>query len=226
MTPHKTKITFGFACLSLLLVYSSTLLASQNAPGSPKDEGWQQLFDAKTLGAWQPTSFGGEGRVLVENGQIILEMGGDLTGITWSGGPLPKMDYEISLEAIKLDGNDFFCGLTFPVGDSYCSFIVGGWAGVVVGLSSIDGRDASENETTRLMQFPKDRWYRIRVRVTQAKIEAWIDQEKVVDVATAGHRLSVRGEVEPSKPLGIASWRTKAALRDLKMQRLQPEQAK
>lgn len=220
------KITLGFTRIFLLLACSSTLLSSKNIPPSAKNEGWQQLFDGKALGNWQPTSFGGEGRVLVENGQIILEMGGDLTGITWSAGQLPKMDYEISLEAMKLDGNDFFCGLTFPVGDSYCSFIVGGWAGVVVGISSIDGRDASENETTRLMQFSKDRWYRIRVRVTQAKIEAWIDQEKVVGVVTAGRRISVRGEVEPSKPLGIASWRTKAALRDIKLRRLQAEQAK
>jgi hypothetical protein len=216
---------FGFAIVFLLLAFPSTLSA-QNAPVPSKDEGWKQLFDGKTLVNWQPTSFGGEGQVHVEDGQIILDMGGDLTGINWSGGPLPKMDYEISLEAMKLDGNDFFCGLTFPAGDSYCSFIVGGWAGVVVGLSSIDGRDASENETTRLMKFLKNRWYRIRVKVTQAKIETWIDQEKMVDVVTTGRRISVRGEVEPSKPLGIASWRTKAALRDIKMRKLQAEKVK
>jgi hypothetical protein len=49
------------------------------------------------------------------------------------------MNYEIKLEAKKVTGNDFFCGMTFPVGDSFCSFIVGGWGGPVVGLSSIDG---------------------------------------------------------------------------------------
>lgn len=225
MTMCKITSAFVFAFFSLLLACSPTLTA-QNASALPKDEEWKPLFDGKTLANWQPTSFGGEGQVHVEDGQIILDMGGDLTGITWSGGPLPNTDYEISLEAMKLDGNDFFCGLTFPVGDSYCSFIVGGWAGVVVGLSSIDGRDASENETTRLMKFLKDRWYRIRVRVTQAKIETWIDQEKIVDVVTTGRRISVRGEVEPSKPLGIASWRTKAALRDIKMRRVQPAKVK
>src|SRR2546425_5554242 len=225
MTMCKMTGAFVFAFVSLLLACSSTLPA-QNSSALPRDEEWKQLFDGKTLVNWQPTSFGGEGQVHVQDGQIILDMGGDLTGITWSDGPLPNTDYEISLEAMKLDGNDFFCGLTFPVGDSYCSFIVGGWAGVVVGLSSIDGRDASENETTRLMKFLKDRWYRIRVKVTQAKIETWIDQERIVDVVTTGHRISVRGEVEPSKPLGIASWRTKAALRDLKMRRVEPEKVK
>jgi hypothetical protein len=48
-------------------------------------------------------------------------------------------------------------------------------------LSSIDGEDAANNETTKIMGFDKGRWYRIRLRVTPAKIEAWIDTEKVVD---------------------------------------------
>ncbi|HEV8130921.1 MAG TPA: DUF1080 domain-containing protein [Acidobacteriota bacterium] len=207
--------------VTLIFVFLANFVFAA-APQSDSGSGqqWQSLFDGKTLKNWEPTSFGGEGRVHVENGQLILETGSDLTGVTWAGGEIHRMDYEISVESMKLDGNDFFCGLTFPVGDSYCSLIVGGWAGSVVGISSIDALDASENETTRMKNFPKGRWYRIRVRVTQPKIEAWIDDEKMVDVVTTGHRLSVRAEVEPSKPLGIATWRTKAALRDIKVRRL------
>ena len=29
------------------------------------------------------------------------------------------------------DGSDFFCTTTFPVGDAFCSFVVGGWSGTV-----------------------------------------------------------------------------------------------
>jgi hypothetical protein len=94
---------------------------------------------------------------------------------------------------------------------------VGGWGGGVVGLSSLDGQDASQNETTKYMNFPTGRWFQIRVRVTAGKIEAWIDTEKMVDVTTADKSISIRLEVEPSKPLGIASWNTAAALRNLKL---------
>jgi Domain of Unknown Function (DUF1080) len=179
----------------------------------------QRLFDGKSLKGWKATSFGGEGRVYVEEGRLILEMGNNLTGITWDGGELPRIDYEVSLEAMKVDGNDFFCGLTFPVADSSCSLIVGGWAGSVVGLSSLDGLDASENDTTRHMKFEQGRWYGIRVRVSPKKIEAWIDNDKVVDADTAGRRVGIRPEMEPSEPLGIATWITTAALREIKIRK-------
>ena len=83
-----------------------------------------------------------------------------LTGVSYTN-ELPRIDYEVSLEAMKIDGSDFFCGLTFPVDNAFCSFIAGGWGGGVVGLSSIDGMDASENETTKYMKFDASRWYPI-----------------------------------------------------------------
>src|SRR6187200_30904 len=42
------------------------------------------LFDGKSLGAWKPVSFGGEGDVAVVNGAIRLERGNDLTGVVWT----------------------------------------------------------------------------------------------------------------------------------------------
>ena len=168
------------------------------------------LFDGRTLGAWKKTAFGGEGDVEVKDGRIMIGAGNPMSGITWSG-KVPKMDYEISLEAMRVDGSDFFCGLTFPVGDSSCSFICGGWGGGVVGLSSLDGSDASENETTKYQEFESGRWYKIRVRVTKGKIEAWIDDKQMVDVDTKDKRISVRIEVDLSKPLGIATYNTSAA---------------
>ena len=124
----------------------------------------------------------------------------------------------------RVDGVDFFCALTFPVADSHCTLVVGGWAGSVVGLSSIDGRDASENETTRYMAFKDNQWYRIRVRVAKERIQAWIDDERVVDQAISGRRLDTRIEVELSKPLGVCAWETRAALRNIRIRRLEARQ--
>jgi hypothetical protein len=146
-------------------------------------------------------------------------MGDGCTGVTWKK-DFPTVDYEITLEAMRVDGNDFFCGMTFPVGKDPCTLIVGGWGGTVVGLSSINGMDASENELMTIRQFEKDRWYKIRLIVTGQTIEAWIDDEKVVDFTIGTNTLSIRPEVELSKPFGIASWRTTAAIRNIKLRKL------
>ena len=184
------------------------------AQAAPEDT-WRPLFDGKTLGKWKPTGFGGEGEIVVEDGTIRIGMGVDLSGITWSG-EVPRQDYEISLDAQRADGNDFFCGLTFPVGEDPCSLIVGGWGGGVVGLSSIDGEDAAHNATTSFKEFKTGRWYAIRVRVRPERIECFIDDEKVIDQPLEGHRLSIRDEVLPSRPLGIATYATTALVKNIR----------
>lgn len=208
------------ALLGLALLACIGFAAGSKMQKASEKQTWRNLFDGKTLTNWKSANFGGEGKVYVEGGKITLDTGVTLTGITWTGGDIPHMNYEISLEAMKVSGDDFFCGLTFPVVDSSCSLIVGGWGGTVVGLSSIDDEDASENETTTSMEFAHGRWYRIRVRVTPKKIEAWIDDKNIVDAVTAGHKISIRPEVSLSRPLGIATWKTEAALRDIKLRKL------
>src|SRR5687768_3376068 len=186
-------------------------------PGKGVEADWQPLFDGKTLANWQATKFVGEGPVRVENGQIILEAGGDLTGITWKGPALPATGYELTLKAMRVEGRDFFAGVTFPVGDSFCSLILGGWGGTVIGLSSINGMDASENATSQSMEFTNGRWYDVRLRVTPARIEAWLDERPIIDVTLAGNEVDTRVEMVPSHPLGVASWRTRAALKDIRL---------
>jgi hypothetical protein len=177
------------------------------------------LFNGKDLSGWQETDFGGRGEISVEKGEIKINMGAELSGINWTNADvLPKINYEIELDAMKLEGSDFFCGLTMPFSNSFCTFVVGGWGGGVVGISSINGADASENDTTRYLYFERNRWYHIRVRVTREKIEAWIDQDKVVDEEIAGRRISMRGgDIERSVPLGIATWQTSAAIKNIKL---------
>jgi 3-keto-disaccharide hydrolase len=191
-----------------------------------EDKGWISLFDGRSLEGWKSTEFGGEGEVNVEDGAIVMEIGQDMTGVTLARkDPLPKNNYELSLDAARLDGNDFFCGLTFPVNDSHCSFIIGGWGGGVVGLSSINGFDASENETTKYMEFKTGQWYKVRVRVSENRIQTWIDDKEIVDADIEGRKVGIRGEMELSKPMGVATWNTKGALKNIRLRKLEPEAA-
>lgn len=195
--------------------------AEDSAAQAKKETAWKSLFDGKTLKGWKVADFAGGGKVEVEKGQLMLNSGLALTGVTWTN-EVPKTNYEIALEAMKVDGSDFFCGLTFPVADSHCTFVVGGWGGGVVGISSIDGMDASENETTKFMNFEKKRWYRIRVRVTPTKLEAWIDDEKLVDQSIEGRKITMRpGEIEDNVPLGLATYQVTAALRNIRLRPLE-----
>jgi hypothetical protein len=182
---------------------------------------WKSLFDGKSLDGWKVPNFGTQGDVEVDDGKIILGFGDGCTGVTYTK-DFPKWNYEVTCDAMRVDGNDFFCGMTFRVGDDPCSFIVGGWGGSVVGLSSIDGYDAANNSTSSFHQFKDKTWYTIRVRVTKDQIQCFIDKEKVVDQELEGRKISIRPEVELSRPFGIASWKTTAALKNIKVREFKP----
>ena len=180
------------------------------------------LFDGKSLEGWKITQFGTEGPVTISDGKIVLSYGDGCTGITFTK-DFPKENYEVNLEARKTSGNDFFCGMTFPVNDEFCSLIIGGWGGPVVGLSCIDGADASENSTNILKRFDKNVWYKIKLKVTDQKITTWIDGEKLVDFEYTNHKLSIRPEVSLSKPFGICTWITTAELRNIWVKNIDAE---
>jgi hypothetical protein len=187
-------------------------------PAKPKDE-WKKLFDGRTLAGWKVPKLGGEGRVHVENGAIVLEQGGQMTAIAYTG-DVPDNNYEVSLEGRRLEGSDFFCTTTFRVGDKPCTLVVGGWGGSLVGLSNVDGHDASENPTMTQMTFEEKRWYRVRIRVTDAAIEAWIGDRQVVKQPRKDHRFNIRMECDECRPLGICTWSTKGEVRDIQIRRL------
>jgi len=189
---------------------------------------WVSLFNGKNLDGWKTPEFGGEGEVHVADGNLILEMGVDLTGVTLTNAKkMPLTNYEVELEAMRVDGTDFFCGLTFPVKKDPCSFILGGWGGSLCGISSIDGDDASQNSTTTFQTFKKKQWYKIRLQVTDHKIQAWLDGKQIVDQNLKDRKISIRHEVELSRPFGITSFATTSALKNIKVRKLtQQEVAK
>ena len=199
--------------------------AADDAKPTAKTPEWRSLFDGKTLKNWKSAEFGGEGEVAIKDGMIVMQQGSEMTGVTWTGGDLPKINYEISLMAQRIDGSDFFCGLTFPIKEDPCSLIVGGWGGGVVGISSLDGLDAANNETARYESFEKGRWYKIRMRVTEQGLMSWIDEKQVVGVETKGRKISIRHEVELSRPLGVSCYSTVSGLKDIRVRELTQAEA-
>lgn len=181
---------------------------------------WKPLFDGRSLDGWRETPFTGRGKVTIENGTIVLGAGGPMTGITWAG-DFPKSDYEIRFEGRRVRGGDFFASLTFPVADSYCTLVTGGWGGDIVGLSSIDGWDASENETRTYLNFETGRWYAFRLRVTADRITAWIDDQQVINVEIAGRGIGLRpGPTKLCIPLGFMSYNTAGGIRGVEYREL------
>jgi hypothetical protein len=182
---------------------------------------WQPLFDGKTLNGWKETPFTGRGKVTIQDGTIILGTGA-MTGITRTAW-FPKSNYEVRMEAERVSGSDFFAGITFPVGEAFLTWINGGWGGSLVGISSLDDEDASENETSCIVDFENRHWYSLLLRVTDAAVEAWIDGDEYIDVGLAGRALSLRfGEIELSAPFGIATYETTGAIRKLEYRLIPP----
>lgn len=220
----KTKAALLFCFLSFCC---STIPADEpNETAKPKSQSFKprKIFNGKNLEGWKIikiNDFEDHGKVVVKNAEILLPAGQPATGISYAGKDLPRINYEVSLEAKRIEGSDFFCGMTFPIGKKYLSLIIGGWGGGVTGLSNLEGMSAVENETTGFTDFKQNQWYKIRLRVTDKQIRAWIDKEEIVDIETADRKFSIWWEQEPVRPFGIATWNTTAALRNIQLTRLE-----
>ena len=180
------------------------------------------LFDGRTLDGWRKTPFYGVDKIDVRaaDGAIVLPTGNALSGVTSTRDDLPKIDYELSYEAKRIDGQDFFAAATFPVGDGFVTLINGGWGGNITGLSCLDGADASENQTTTGYKYRHDVWYRFRVRVTADAVRCWIDDKEIVTVDVRDRLLSTRIQTRASEPLGFAAWESAGMVRKITLRRL------
>ncbi len=219
----------GVFFIPLLLVGAVAALADKpeekdGTEGGADERKWISLAPTKEgMGSWKALNFGGEGDSSWKNGTLTIEEGAELTGVVFSGKNLPEAPYEIEVEARRTSGVDFFCGFTLPVRDTKTcmTFICGGWGGGVVGFSSIDGMDASENETGSYQAFKDKQWYKIRLEIRKESLKAWIDSRELVDVNTKGRKLGLRfGSIEKCAPLGLATWQTTAELRGLRWRKL------
>ena len=207
-----------------------TSVVGNDEPTAPvsepaEEKAWIPLFDGESLAGWAVPVYGGDGTVEVQEGNLVLGRGERMTGIRYEK-EFPKIDYEIQYEARRTEGYDFFAACTFPVNDSFCTFVNGGWSSGTIGLSSINGYDASENSSSSHYGFKESVWYRFRISVTSNSIKVWItpqDKEGNWETETIHvdftmeeeTTLSTRMEMNLYKPLGFCTWSTEGQLRNI-----------
>lgn len=213
-------LTMKRLLLPALLLIGAAFAADETKPAAeaPKEI---VLFDGKSLDDWESVDIGGSGVVEMEGGLMIINQGESVSGAIYKkAAALPMTNYEITLEAKRLQGVDFFVGLTFPVGDlkTSATLVCGGWGGSVTGISSIDNLDASENNTTTFQRYKDDQWYTIKLRVTPTKLSAWVDDKQVIDEDIEGKKVGVRpGPIENYLPMSLTTFNTTAAIRNMKL---------
>ncbi len=198
--------------------------AASAAPDLTKLEVGEEvtLFNGTDLTGWRLVKeifFDRPGPVTVKDGNLVLGKGEDLTGVAWKG-PVLRDGYEISFEARRVEGMDFFCGFTFPVGTGDLTLILGGWGGCVIGLTAIDSFSAAENETTRSREFELKKWYPVRVRVADDSIQVFLEGEKIIDQERTGHQFEVWPQMEEARPLSFSTYATVGEYRNIVYKRL------
>ena len=184
------------------------------------------LFDGKTIKGWEACNYAGIGeiKVIPKTASLRINRGEILSGIKlkeFDKRKLPSVNYEISLEGRRVEGDDFFCCLTFPYKKTNATFVLGGWGGSVCGISSIDFMDAMENSTMSVMDFDKEKWYKVRLIVTENRFQGFVDKKRIVNVGIKGRKIGMRfGEIEESLPLGISTFQTTGEFKNISIRLL------
>ncbi len=218
--------TMKYPTLTVLLVLGAAFAAAEDKPAQPAAATPEVpkefvLFNGKSLDDWESVDVGGSGIVEMEGGVMIINQGENVSGAIYKkAATLPTTNYEITLEAKRLQGVDFFVGLTFPVGDlkTCATLICGGWGGSVTGISCIDNMDASDNNTSSYQRYKDDEWYAIKLRVTPDNLSAWLGEKQIIDEDIKDKKLSVRpGPIESYLPLSLTTFNTTSAIRNIKL---------
>ena len=195
---------------------------AEDGPAAGAD--WIPLFDGESLENWSVPVYGGDGKVEVKEGNIVIGKGDAVTGILYEK-EFPKVHYEIQYEARRTGGYDFFGSCTFPIKESFCTFVTGGWGGGLTGLSNIDGYNAYENTTGQHVDYEDHVWYRFRIQVTDERLRVWLtaqdeegkwEAEKcIIEMELEDREFSIRYEMEQYKPLGFCTYVTEGQIRNI-----------
>ena len=122
---------------------------------------------------------------------------------------------------MSITGSSGLCGIVFPVGRAHCMLSLGLGGSSNVGLEEVNGQPLHKNPARQRMVFECERWYRVRLRVAPARIQAWIDHWKAVDLPREGRAFAVAEEYSGLKPLGLVTRYTGLAVRKITVRRFE-----
>jgi hypothetical protein len=183
-----------------------------------------QLFNGKDLSGWKVVEFDDAGKVeVLPDGAVSCTAGKPFSGIAYTN-EFPTMSYELKLEAMRVEGSDFFVALTLPIEESFCTVIIGGWGGMVCGISCFNYMSAAENQWTRGIALESNRWYTLRVRVMPNVMQVFLD-DKLYHARVEyekSSQFSLRGgsDIDKTKPLGLSSYDTHAKWRNFTLTKI------
>ncbi|MCL1920426.1 MAG: DUF1080 domain-containing protein [Kiritimatiellaeota bacterium] len=185
-----------------------------------------KLFNGKDLSGWKVVDYEDGGAVKVlPDGTVSCAAGKPLSGIAYTN-PVPTMSYELKLEIMRVEGSDFFAGLTIPVGEDFCTVIIGGWGGNLCGVSSVNYMDASESQWSRAVSFENNHWHTLRVRVMPNVLQVFLDEKEKTYHArieyekTSQFSLRAGSDIDKTKPLGLATYQTHAQWRNFTLTKI------
>jgi hypothetical protein len=200
------------------LLLALSLGCSEKKEKAENASRWE-LFSPALLEKWQEAKMIKGGGIRRETDGFTMKAGEPMTGVVfpeWFKDGMPATDYAITYEAMRVSGSDFFGSVTFPVRDekTFVTFVLGGWGGPQVGISSIDGYDAASNPTGSSQHFEDGKWYRVRIEVRSNEIQVKLDNKMIVRANIAGRSLGLRaGEISNCVPFGFATYATEGRVR-------------
>jgi hypothetical protein len=187
---------------------------------------WQDLFGAGNKKKWTLVASVAGGipgrRAGVKVGMSVLQAAKGRCGLQWQD-EFPRTNYEVTFLANRDEGKRVG-SVVFPVGDVSCAWCLGGTGdGTHMGVGLIDGRGYRDkgNPTKRRWRFEKGRWYSLRLRVTDERIEMWVGKQQVVDLTRANHRFGENDVVETLKPFGFQAFECTLGIKSLRVRTLE-----
>jgi len=151
----------------------------------------------------------GRGIWRVEGNELVQEA--IEPGVRLTFGDPNWSDYELSLEAQKLGGNEGFL-VFFRVKSErdYYWLNIGGWGNTATAVErSVENRRRVIS-SFRPIRVEQGQWYKIRVRCEGRRIQAWLNEELILDF-NDDENAHLTGKV------GVGTWLTRAKFRNIKV---------
>lgn len=175
--------------------------AEKAAPSSTAAPGMVNL-----LGRIDPARDAVSGEWRMENGALLTPAD---AGVRLRLPYEPPPEYEIKLEAVRLEGKGTL-GLGLLVGGSPVLAAVDAFEGTISGLDMIDGRACSDNETTHRGGVLHDGSpNRIECRVRRDQVHVTVNGEQLIDWRGDSQRLATSFPIPEPPALSLVVWGAK-----------------